>query len=142
MMKARNGSPGMSDPGVGCEESRLNVLIVENSEQLAQLWQRHIQRGGARVWTASTEEAAFDLLTAQKFDIIILNVMLEGGNALAVSDLAQFRQPESRIIFVTNTTFFSDGSIFNLCANACAFLPSSTSPDDLATMVNHYARAG
>ncbi|BBU54576.1 response regulator [Mameliella alba] len=120
----------------------MNVLIVENSEPLAQLWQRHIQRGGARVWTASTEEAAFDLLAAQSFDIIILDVVLEGGNALAVSDLAQFRQPEARIIFVTNTTFFSDGSIFNLCANACAFLPSSTSPDDLATMVRHYARAG
>lgn len=119
----------------------MNVLIVESCRPLAQLWQRHLERSGATVRVASTQDAAFDLLSDISFQVIILDVVLDEGSALAVSDVAQFRQPEARIIFVTNTTFFSDGSIFNLCANACAYLPSSTAPDDLTNMVHHYAKA-
>ena len=115
-------------------------MIVESRVPLAQLWQRHLRRSGAQVWLASSEEEAHDLLASQQFEVIILDVVLEEGSALTVSDMAQFRQPQARIIFVTNTGFFSDGSIFNLCANACAYLPSTTPPDDLTTMVHHYAR--
>lgn len=118
----------------------MNVLIVESREALAQLWRSHLQRSGANVWVAATQEAAIELLSNHSFEVIILDVVLDDGNALTVADIAQFRQPDSRIIFVTNSSFFSDGSIFNLCANACAYLPSSTAPDDLATMVEHYAR--
>jgi DNA-binding response OmpR family regulator len=119
----------------------LNVLIVESRRPLAQLWQRHLLRGGANVWVAPTQDAAFELLSTHSFEVIILDVVLEQGHALSVADMAQFRQPNARIIFVTNTSFFSDGSIFNLCANACAYLPSSTPPDDLANLVEHYARS-
>ena len=44
-----------------------------------------------------------------------------------------------RFFFVTNTTFFSDGSIFAHAQNARAFLQSNTPPEDLAAMVVHYA---
>ncbi len=119
----------------------MNVLIVGSSQPLAQLWKGHLERSGAHVQIASSQDAAIEQLDSHRFEIIILNLVLEDGSALAVADLAQFRQPDARIIFVTNTTFFSDGSIFNLCANACAFLPSSTSPDDLTNLVHHYAKA-
>lgn len=119
----------------------MNVLIVESSKPLAQLWRRHLQRSGVDVWTAYTQNAAFELLETHSFQVIILDVVVENDSTLAVSDIAQFRQPDARVIFVTNTSFFSDGSIFNLCANACAYLPSSTPPDDLTNMVHHYARA-
>ena len=65
--------------------------------------------------------------------------MLANGSALAVSDFASYRRPDARVIFVTNTTFFSDGSIFAHSPNACAFMQSSTPPEDLAAMVEHYA---
>ncbi|SMX40515.1 response regulator transcription factor [Maliponia aquimaris] len=119
----------------------MNVLIVESRVPLAQLWQRHLHRSGAQVWLAASEDEAFELLAIERFQVIILDVVLEDGSALSVADVAQYRQPEARIIFVTNSGFFSDGSIFNLCANACAYLPSTTPPDDLTSMVHHYARA-
>lgn len=115
-------------------------MIVQSCLPLAQLWQGHLQRSGARVWLAASEDEAFDLLAAERFNVIILDLVLQEGSALAVADMAQFRQPEARVIFVTNTRFFSDGSIFNLCANACAYLPSTTPPDDLTTLVQHYGR--
>ena len=119
-------------------ESKLNVLIVESQPDLAMLWQRHLVRQGMCVSVAGTQEAATSYLATQDTDIIILDLVLEEGSALAVADYANYRQPGARVIFVTNTTFFSDGSIFAHSANARAFLPLATPPDDLAAMVAHY----
>ncbi|SNR78869.1 response regulator [Puniceibacterium sediminis] len=117
----------------------MTVLIVESSRQLGVLWQRHLERASMRTILVSDAEAATSLIQSEPIDVIILDLVLENGNALTVADFASFRQPECRVIFVTNTTFFSDGSIFQLCANACAFVPSATQPDDLTAIVQHYA---
>ena len=61
------------------------------------------------------------------------------GSALAVADFASYRRPDARVLFVTNTSFFSDGSILSHSPNACAYVQSETPPEDLAAMVEHYA---
>lgn len=119
----------------------MNVLIVESRRALAQLWKRHVLRLGAHVTLAATQSEAIACLADQEFEVVILDLVLGEGSALAVSDFASYRWPKARVIFVTNTTFFSDGSIFQHCANACAYMPSATKPEDLAAMVEHYARA-
>lgn len=119
----------------------MKVLIVEGNSPLSGLWARTMERAGASVAVAPDQDRAADLLAVQDFDIVVLNVVLERGSALAVADVAQYRQPRARIIFVTSSTFFSDGSIFNICANACACVPASTPPEDLALVAAHYARA-
>lgn len=117
----------------------MNVLIVESRPELGLLWRRHLERQGMMVAQVTGQSEAVNYLTQHAPDIIIMDIVLEEGSALAVADFASYRQPETRIIFVTNTTFFSDGSIFNHANNACAFLPADTRPDDLAAMVEHYA---
>ncbi len=119
----------------------MDVLIVESSAELAQLWQRHLLRQGADVTIASSGDDAVAQVTDRSFDVIILDLVLAKGSALAVADYVQFRQPESRVIFVTDTTFFSDGSIFSIIPNARAFVQTATPPEDLAAMVQHYGRA-
>lgn len=117
----------------------MSVLIVESRPELGMLWRRHLERQGMVVAQVSGQSEAVRYLTWHAPDIIIMDLVLDEGSALAVADFASYRRPESRIIFVTNTTFFSDGSIFNHANNACALLPSDTRPDDLAAMVEHYA---
>ncbi len=118
----------------------MNVLIVEDTLSLAKMWQRHLERKGASVTVVTSQEAAFDALFTSTWDVIVLNLDIQEGNALSVSDMAEFRQPDARVVFVTATSFFSDGSIFRLCPNACAYLPSHTEPADLADMVQHYGQ--
>ena len=118
----------------------MDVLIVESSVELAQLWQRHLVRQGAEVSIATSGDEAVSQVTERAFDVIILDLVLTKGSALAVADYVQFRQPNSSVIFVTDTTFFSDGSIFSLNANARAFVRTSTPPEDIAAMVEHYGR--
>ncbi len=116
----------------------MKVLIVESQPELGRLWQNHMQRQGMEVRLVTDQAGAATALHAQAFDIIVLDLVISRGSAFAIADLASYRHPETRIVFVTNTSFFSDGSIFNLSANACAFLQSDTPPEDLTAMVQHY----
>jgi DNA-binding NtrC family response regulator len=117
----------------------MNVLIVQGNEDLGNLWQRHLERQGMSVSRAADQKSAIAFLSENTVQVIVLDLVLKSGAALAVADYANYRQPETRVIFVTNTTFFSDGSIFAHAANACAFLPSTTPPEDLAAMIEHHA---
>ena len=117
------------------------VLIVEPCPDLGRLWKRHVERQGAEVHLVQGQDAAFDLLRTLAIDMIVLDLVLKQGSALAISDYASYRRPKAQVIFVTNTTFFSDGSIFQHIPNACAFLPSRMPPEDLAAVVEHYGTA-
>lgn len=117
----------------------MNLLIVESREELGVLWYNHLRRNGAEVRLVQTQEEACDAIVDSAPDVIILDLVLSQGSALAVSDFASYRAPEARVIFVTDTSFFSDGSIFRLASNACAFVQSNTPPEDLAAMAEHYS---
>jgi len=118
----------------------MRVLIVEPEPELGHLWQRHLERQGAIVTLVTDQDNAIEALRAHDISIIILDLLVAKGSALAVSDYASYRRPDAQVIFVTNTSFFSDGSIFQHCANACAFLRTGTPPEDLAAMVEHFGR--
>ena len=90
---------------------------------------------------ASDEAQAYEALSKRAYALIILDVDLEAGNALAISDMAGYRQPLARVVFITSSSFFSDGSLFQLFPNACAYLHSATAPDDIADVATHYATA-
>jgi len=119
----------------------MNVLIVESRPELGTLWKRHLERQGAVVTMVNSQETAILALYGSDFEIIVLDLILDQGSALAVADFASYRRPDARVIFVTNTSFFSDGSIFAHSPNACAYVQSETPPEDLAAMVEHYAAA-
>lgn len=117
----------------------MNVLIVESEPELGRLWQRHLERQGAHVKLALGQDEAIAAILSETFDIMVLDVVLDQGSSFAISDFASFRCPGLKVIFVTSTTFFSDGSIFTHSRNACAYIRSATPPEDLAAMVEHYA---
>jgi DNA-binding NtrC family response regulator len=118
----------------------VRLLIIESRSELGLLWQRHLQRMGIDADRAGTQEEAIAYLTNTPVDMIILDLVLEDGPALAVSNFANYRQPDAQIIFVTSTSFFSDGSIFAHSENARAFLSADIPPDDLVAMVEHYGK--
>lgn len=118
----------------------MNVLIVESKEPLSRIWAAHLERQGAHVDLAHHSDGAMARLCATAYDVVVLDLVLEGGGALAVADYVQYRHPNSKIVFVTDTTFFSDGSIFRMIPNAAGFLQAETPPEDLAALVEHHGR--
>ncbi|MBI1418677.1 MAG: response regulator [Limimaricola sp.] len=120
--------------------SATRVLVVESKADLAEGWVRHLQSLGVSVRWEAEADLAIRALEQERFHVILIDLMLSEGGALAVADYARFRHTGTNVIFVTDTTVFSDGSIFGLMPNVRAFLESHTPPDDLAAMVQHYAR--
>jgi len=116
------------------------VLIVANSADLARVWANHLERNGAEARITGSQEEAFDFLREHDVNVIVLDLLLKDGSAIAIADFASYRQPDAKVIFVTNTTFFSDGSIFYHIPNACAYVKTQTPPEDLAAIVEHYGQ--
>lgn len=117
----------------------MRVLIVESNAELGQIWQRHIARQGWEVLRTETQAEAIEYLRQGDIGIVVLDLVLTDGSAFAVADFASYREPDAKVIFVTNTSFFSDGSIFQHMQNAAAFLPTETRPEDLAALVDYYS---
>lgn len=119
----------------------VRILIVQSQTELARHWAEYLQQLGWDVSVAQDQASAIAVLQTQAVQIMLLDLMLRDGSALAVADYAGFCQPSLRVVFVTNTAVFSDGSIFRHCANACAFLQSATPVADLAALVEYHTRA-
>lgn len=116
----------------------MRALIIQRNKDLGLVWQRHLERLDVEVSCVTTADSALQIVQSQTFDVIVLDLVLAEGSALAIADLVQFRQPDANIVFVTDTTFFSDGSIFQHAANARALVETATPPSDLAAIVHHY----
>ncbi|MGB8813683.1 MAG: response regulator [Paracoccaceae bacterium] len=119
----------------------MRVLIVESRKSLAQTWATYLRGQGWQVDVAHDQAGAIKVLNHEVVQIMLLDLVLDQGSALAIADYAGYRQPVLRVVFLTDTAVFSDGSIFRHCANACAFLQAETPVSDLAALVEHYARA-
>lgn len=119
----------------------MDVLIVEPDTALGELWGRHISRSGGRVALAGSVDAALAHLRQQAPAVIVLDLRLPEGGALAIADYASYRHPAARVVFVTTASFFADGSIFRYSANAAACLGTDVAPGDLAAVVAWHGRA-
>lgn len=116
----------------------MQILIVESQTGLGEIWKQHLERHGMDVELVLAQDAAVAYLQDHPVDLIVLDLLLDEGSAIAVADYANYKYPKTPVIFVTGSSFFSDGSIFQHMSNARAFLPTDVNPDDLAAMVQHY----
>lgn len=116
----------------------MRVLIVEHNIDLAKLWARFLMRQGADVQLAHSQEQALEVLRFEDFDALVLELVLPDGGAIAIADYAAYRLPNAPVITVTNSTFFSDSSIFELMPNARGIMRQPLNPSDLVAMLEHY----
>lgn len=116
----------------------MHILIVESKTELGLLWQRHLQRQGHRVDRSETADQATSAIASTSYDVILMDLVLDRGSSLGVADYARLRQPETNLVFVTDSTFFSAGMLFAASPNARTLVRSETDPGDLAAIVEYY----
>lgn len=119
----------------------MQVLIVESGMELAGKWAQAMREDGLDCRIASDQAEAVETLHVDEYSVMLLDLALENGAALAVADYAAYRWPDMPVLVVSGGRAFADGSIFNHCVNVCAFMPKSTQPRDLAAMVRYHARS-
>ncbi len=79
----------------------MRVLLVEDDGAIVKALSELLRTEGFDVSTASTQTGALDQLTAQRFDIALLDVTLAEGNGFAVCAAARKVAPGMPIIFLT-----------------------------------------
>ena len=81
------------------EETMIKILIAEDEEPIANLIRMNLRRAGyACTWAPDGEQAA-DLMDQEKFDLVLLDVMLPGINGYELMEYA--RTLEMPVIFLT-----------------------------------------
>jgi len=119
----------------------MHVLIVVSDPQLGRIWKQHLQEVCRKVDLVAGQDAAVAVLERNDVRVIVLDLGLAEGSAMAVADYASYRRPGAKVVSVTQDAVFADGSIFQHMPNACAFLPARMPPSDLAAVVEHHGRA-
>ncbi len=117
----------------------MRVLVVQDNPDLGSIWCKFLNRHGLDARLVTSEAAAIDALEADRFDVLVLEPVLDGGGGLCIADLAAFRYPDMPIIAVTKSSFFADGSIFAMIPNACGLLRTPVKPEDLVAYLEHFA---
>ncbi len=138
MNKRIEGSWRVSGPWA---EANSVILIVAGKPELTAIWARHLERQGLDVTVRNGQSDAVEWLHDNKAEVVLLDLMLESGSAIAVADFVSYLHPETRVVFTTRDRFFSDGSIFNHIPNTAAVLQEQTPPNDLAEIVAYHGRA-
>lgn len=117
----------------------MRILIVEHNVDLAQIWAGFLRRSGVEVEIATTQKDAIASMRFHDFDALVVELVLPDGGAIAISDYASYRYPDVPIVTVTDSRFFSDGSIFEVIPNARGIVRHPVGPGDLAAMLDHYS---
>ena len=77
----------------------IKILIAEDEEPIANLLKMNLRRAGYQCTWAADGERAADLMDEQKFDLLLLDVMLPGVNGYELMEYA--RTLELPVIFLT-----------------------------------------
>jgi DNA-binding response OmpR family regulator len=115
------------------------VLVVDNEKDLLDLVEWHLTRSGVHVARAETGHEALDLLGAQRFDLVILDILMDGMDGYSV--LKHIRD-EGRDIPVILLSALQDTEniVYGLTLGADDYVTKPFSPAELAARVHAHIR--
>ncbi|MEM7644636.1 MAG: hypothetical protein AAF366_19240 [Pseudomonadota bacterium] len=100
---------------------------------------RRLAVQGVRFLQADEPDQVERLLLTTNPDVILIDLDMACGIPLVFTDLAAWRHPNARLLFVGSGAVFADGAIFAHVPNVCAMLPSGMDDDDLIDVVAFHA---
>src|SRR5258708_5972786 len=80
------------------------ILLVEDTESIQKMYAFGLEQEGFTVTTASSAGEALARLEGDKFDVILLDLMLTGMSGLDFLKTANVKttSPETRVVILTN----------------------------------------
>jgi len=77
------------------------ILIVEDNKEIAELWDEVMRDEGYSTAIAYDGEEAMERLREEKYDVIVLDLMLPGADGFDVLEFMQVESIETPVLAVT-----------------------------------------
>ncbi|MCB9598463.1 MAG: sigma-54-dependent Fis family transcriptional regulator [Sandaracinaceae bacterium] len=78
-----------------------HVLVVDDEEDLCELLAMRLEHHGYAVTTETSMRGAFELLTRELFDVVVLDLRLEDGDGMELLDRMREQDPDLPIVMLT-----------------------------------------
>ena len=87
----------------------MKCLVIEDDDDLGELWLAHLEACGIRADVARNLHEASSKILTHDYDVVISDIDLPDGNGMELTHLLAFRQPDTPVVVVhqgTNQTDF------------------------------------
>jgi DNA-binding response OmpR family regulator len=119
----------------------MQVLVVEDEQQMAELLRRTLEEEGHHVIVASNGREGLDIARCSPFDVIVLDVMLPGMDGITVARQLRESRVQTPILMLTARDAPSD-IVKGLDCGADDYLTKPFSIDILLARVRAVSRRG
>ena len=120
------------------------ILLVEDEDFIRDLYQRQLTKAGFQVKSAADGQTGLNMLKAEAFDLLLLDIMLPGMNGLQVLRDFKTQNPNSPTITILLTNLGQEAVIkegFELGAQAY-LIKASYTPDQVVNEVKNALGGG
>lgn len=120
------------------------ILLVEDEDFIRELYVRQLTKAGFQIKSAVDGQSGLNMLNAETFDLLLLDIMLPGMNGLQLLRSFKTQNPNSTMITILLTNLGQEAVIkegFELGAQAY-LIKASYTPDQVVTEVKNALSGG
>ncbi len=120
------------------------ILLVEDEDFIRELYIRQLTKAGFEIKSAADGQTGLNMLGAETFDLLLLDIMLPGINGLQLLRTFKTQNPNSPMITILLTNLGQEAVIkegFELGAQAY-LIKASYTPDQVVTEVKNALSGG
>lgn len=113
------------------------ILVLEDDPDLLFTMTCALENEGHHVNGVATLKDAMRFLRFQKPDLLILDYMISEQNSLHIADFALYSNPNVPVIYVTGSSMFTDGQLFNMVRNIAWVLHKPVKMSELTEIAQY-----
>src|SRR5438445_10219149 len=125
-----NTTNSAANPGAGAPHHQAKILVVDDDIRLRDLLRRYLTEQGFNVVTAENAQAMNKLWIRERYDLLVLDLMLPGEDGLAICRRLRGAGDQTPIIMLTAKGEEVD-RIIGLELGADDYLPKPFNPREL-----------
>ncbi len=115
----------------------MKCLVADDNPDLARLWAPALSADGHDVTACTDGHDAVNQMRVANFDLLVLDLFMPGGGALALARVAIYNNPDAQVLVVTGADCFAYGELLEMGDNIAMVLRKPVSPRDLRSFVSH-----
>ena len=119
----------------------MRVLVLEDDPILRSVWADTLGDEGFEVHEAAEAAEAIALIARQRFEVLVLDLMLDEGTSESVSSYAKVVAPHAFVVLVTGSGLFPNGEHRHEMPGVDWLLRKPVAIADLAAVVAHAGSA-